>query len=111
MWIMLWLRTCGLPSARREGGWKGFQHLLRRSAQAERRYRLLAKLVGCRSLPIYGPPRNGDYWLIPKGQCGGENVALRIQNVSFEDGLKRTVSWYREMLTIPIAAGNTTQAS
>ncbi len=62
---------------------------------------MLAKLIGFEKPPLYGPPRRGD---IVNSQAD-ISAAMDAMNyrplVGVEDGLERTVAWYRETLKLP----------
>jgi nucleoside-diphosphate-sugar epimerase len=67
-------------------------------------FRILAKLLDFKEEPIYGPPRTGDIRdsladISAAREAFGYGVA-----VSFEEGLRRTVEWYRQQYA-EIAAG------
>jgi len=59
-------------------------------------FRTIRDLVNARVEPIYGPPRPGDV----KDSQAGISKARRLLGyepiVSFEEGLARTVAWYRD---------------
>jgi nucleoside-diphosphate-sugar epimerase len=68
-------------------------------------YGTLAKIIGFAGAPLYGPPRTGD---ILNSQAdisaAAEAIGYKPQ-VSFEEGLKRTIDWYREALEVPVLSG------
>jgi nucleoside-diphosphate-sugar epimerase len=58
-------------------------------------FRTVRELVGARIEPVYGPPRAGD---IRDSQADIQKAKRLLgyePNVSFADGLKKTVEWYR----------------
>ncbi|HEV2274703.1 MAG TPA: SDR family oxidoreductase [Acidobacteriaceae bacterium] len=61
-------------------------------------YRTLAGIIGFDGEPLYEPPRNGDI-LNSQADITAATEAFGYRPVvGFEDGLERTVEWYREML-------------
>ena len=57
---------------------------------------LLRELIGTNVEPIYGPPRPGDV-LHAHADIGRARELLGYEpKVSFDEGLRRTVDWYRE---------------
>ncbi len=64
-------------------------------------YRLAARIIGFDREPLYGPEREGDI-LNSQADISAAAEWLGYQPVvGFEDGLERTVRWYREMLASP----------
>jgi len=62
-------------------------------------YDVLAELIGFEEPPLYGPPRKGDI-LNSHADISAAVEALGYwPKVQFEEGLKRTVTWYREVGT------------
>jgi UDP-glucose 4-epimerase len=61
-------------------------------------YSVLQKLTGCDKAPAYGPPRQGDI----KHSLADITLAEKHLGyktlVKFEDGLARTVNWYKQSL-------------
>jgi UDP-glucose 4-epimerase len=58
-------------------------------------YRLIAELVGFKEPPIFGPPRTGDVQH-SLADITRARVDLGYQpTVGFQDGLRRTIAWYR----------------
>ena len=65
-------------------------------------YRALAEIIGFDREPLYGPHRTGDI-LNSQADISAAAEAFGYQPVvGFEDGLERTVRWYREMLAAPV---------
>jgi nucleoside-diphosphate-sugar epimerase len=65
-------------------------------------YRALASIIGFKQAPLYGPPRNGDVLNSQADISAAATAFGYIPIVAFEDGLERTVRWYRESLaTLP----------
>ena len=59
-------------------------------------FRILAKLLDFKEQPIYGPPRTGDI-LDSLADISAAREAFGYEpQVGFEEGLRRTVEWYRE---------------
>jgi UDP-glucose 4-epimerase len=59
-------------------------------------FRLLARLLEFREQPIYGPPRAGDV-RDSLADISAAREAFGYQPlIGFEEGLRRTVEWYRE---------------
>jgi nucleoside-diphosphate-sugar epimerase len=59
-------------------------------------FRLLARLLDFREEPIYGPPRTGDVRDSLADISAGREALGYQPLVGFEEGLRRTVEWYRE---------------
>jgi len=58
-------------------------------------FQLLCGLTGYRGAPAYGPPRTGDIRdSLADVRLAGELMGYAPQ-VNFEEGLRRTVAWYR----------------
>jgi nucleoside-diphosphate-sugar epimerase len=79
-------------------------------------YRALAKIIGFHEEPVYGPPRNGDV-LNSQADISAAAAAFGYRPlVGFEDGLERTVQWYRETLgygetpDAPVSSGKSAKA-
>jgi UDP-glucose 4-epimerase len=65
-------------------------------------YRALAKLMDFREPPAYGPPRAGDV-RDSLADISAARKALGYEPlVGFEEGLRRTVAWYREEYAEPL---------
>jgi len=59
-------------------------------------FRVLAELLDFKEQPIYGPPRTGDIRdSLADISAAREAFGYRVA-VSFEEGLRRTVEWYRQ---------------
>jgi UDP-glucose 4-epimerase len=68
-------------------------------------YGILARIIGFSGVPLYMPPRTGD---ILNSQADISAAAAAIGYaplVSFEEGLKRTIDWYREAIQVPVVSG------
>jgi UDP-glucose 4-epimerase len=69
-------------------------------------YETMAKIIGFAGPPHFGPPRTGD---ILNSQAdisaAAEAIGYKPQ-VAFEEGLKRTIDWYREALDAPVVLGH-----
>ncbi|MGB7190023.1 MAG: SDR family oxidoreductase [Acidobacteriaceae bacterium] len=66
-------------------------------------YRALAKLLAFREPPTYGPPRAGDV-RDSLADISAARAAFGYEPlVGFEEGLRRTVAWYREQYAAPAA--------
>jgi UDP-glucose 4-epimerase len=67
-------------------------------------YQLLAKLTGFDLPPLYAKSRTGDI-LHSQADISAAAEAFGYRAlVSVEEGLQRTVEWYRETLKIPVAS-------
>jgi len=59
-------------------------------------FQILAELLDFQEQPIYGPPRAGDIQdSLADISAAREAFGYRVK-VGFEEGLRRTVAWYRE---------------
>ncbi len=59
-------------------------------------FRVLAELLDFKEQPIYGPPRTGDIQnSLADISAAREAFGYEVK-VGFEEGLRRTVAWYRE---------------
>jgi nucleoside-diphosphate-sugar epimerase len=66
-------------------------------------YRLLAKLIGYELPPLYAPSRTGDI-LNSQADISAAAQAFGYRPlVGVNEGLERTVEWYRETLNLPAA--------
>lgn len=63
-------------------------------------YKLLQKLTGYTGEPNYGPERSGDIKHSLADITAAENAIGYHPKVGFEDGLRRTVDWYRTELQL-----------
>jgi UDP-glucose 4-epimerase len=59
-------------------------------------FRILAELLDFKEPPIYGPPRAGDIQNSLADISAAREAFGYEPKVSFEEGLRRTVAWYRE---------------
>jgi nucleoside-diphosphate-sugar epimerase len=59
-------------------------------------YRLMAELVGYRHPPQYGPPREGDIRHSYADITLAREALGYDPEVNFQEGLRRTVAWYRQ---------------
>lgn len=59
-------------------------------------FRILAELLDFKETPIYAPPRAGDIQNSLADISAAREAFGYDPEVSFEDGLRRTVAWYRE---------------
>jgi nucleoside-diphosphate-sugar epimerase len=67
-------------------------------------YQLLAKLTGFERAPLYAKSRTGDI-LHSQADISAAAEAFGYRPlVGVEEGLQRTVEWYRETLKIPVAS-------
>jgi nucleoside-diphosphate-sugar epimerase len=67
-------------------------------------YQLLAKLTGFERPPLYAKSRTGDI-LHSQADISAAAEAFGYRPlVGVEEGLQRTVEWYRETLKIPVAS-------
>jgi nucleoside-diphosphate-sugar epimerase len=66
-------------------------------------YRLLAKMIGFELPPLYAESRTGDI-LNSQADISAATEAFGYRPlIGVEEGLQRTVEWYREMLKLPVA--------
>jgi nucleoside-diphosphate-sugar epimerase len=61
-------------------------------------YKVLAELTGFHQPPVYGPPRTGDIQNSLADISAAREAFGYEPSVSFEEGLRRTVEWYRQQL-------------
>ena len=59
-------------------------------------YRIMADLLDFKESPIYGPPRTGDIANSLADISAAREAFGYEPTISFEEGLRRTVAWYRE---------------
>jgi UDP-glucose 4-epimerase len=59
-------------------------------------FHLLAKLLAFGEYPVYGPPRTGDIQNSLADITAAQEAFGYTPEVSFEEGLRRTVAWYRQ---------------
>ena len=59
-------------------------------------FRVLAELLDFKELPVYGPPRAGDIQNSLADISAAREAFGYAVKVGFEEGLRRTVAWYRE---------------
>jgi nucleoside-diphosphate-sugar epimerase len=87
------LSACSAPSAQVAG--KMFNVATGRRVTLNDTCKLLQKLTGYSAMPIYGPERGGDIkHSLADITLAQKHLDYRPQ-VNFEDGLRRTVEWYR----------------
>jgi nucleoside-diphosphate-sugar epimerase len=66
-------------------------------------FRVLADLLGFKEQPIYGPPRTGDIQDSLADISAAREAFGYQPRIGFEEGLRRTVAWYREQYTsVPV---------
>jgi nucleoside-diphosphate-sugar epimerase len=58
-------------------------------------FRALRDIIGGTVEPVYGPPREGDVRDSQADITVAKDLLGYQPTVSFEEGLKRTVAWYR----------------
>lgn len=69
-------------------------------------YAVLAGLLDFKQPVLFGPARNGDV-LDSLADISAAKEAFGYQPlVGFEEGLRRTVAWYREVFAADVSAGN-----
>jgi UDP-glucose 4-epimerase len=61
-------------------------------------YKILAELTGFDQPPIYGPERTGDIQNSLADITAAREAFGYEPLVSFEEGLRRTVEWYRQQM-------------
>jgi UDP-glucose 4-epimerase len=59
-------------------------------------FRVLADLLNFKESPLYGPPRAGDIQNSLADISAAREAFGYEPKISFEEGLRRTVAWYRE---------------
>ncbi len=59
-------------------------------------FQVLADLLDFKEQPIYGPPRTGDIQDSLADISAAREAFGYSPNISFEEGLRRTVEWYRQ---------------
>jgi UDP-glucose 4-epimerase len=59
-------------------------------------YKILAGLIDFKEPPIYAPPRTGDIHNSLADISAAREAFGYEPNIGFEEGLRRTVAWYRE---------------
>ena len=67
-------------------------------------FNVLAELLDFKEKPIYGPTRTGDIQNSLADISAAREAFGYSPAVSFEEGLKRTVAWYREQYTASASA-------
>jgi UDP-glucose 4-epimerase len=63
-------------------------------------YRLLATLLGFEHPPLYGPEREGDVRDSLADISAATEALGYVPRMGFEDGLRRTVAWYRDEFVV-----------
>jgi len=61
-------------------------------------YKILAELTGYTKPPIYGPERTGDIQNSQADITAAREAFGYVPLVSFEEGLRRTVDWYKQQM-------------
>ena len=87
------LLACHAPAERAAG--KAFNVATHRRITLNETYSLLQKLTGYRRAAKHGPEQAGDIKHSVADISRAEQCLGYHPSVSFEDGLKRTVAWYR----------------
>ena len=102
------LLACQAPAARAAG--RVFNVATGRRVSLNETFKLLQGLTGYSGPPAYGPEREGDI-KHSLAEISKAEAALGYKpNVDFEEGLRRTVEWYREtedLQSSAIAPANT----
>ena len=94
--------ACAAPAAQVAG--KVFNVACGGQHTLNQMYQLLAKHIGFDKPPLYGPPRTGDI-VNSQADISAAVAAFGYRPIiSVEDGLHRTVEWYRETLKMPVAS-------
>ena len=96
------LLACGAPAEKVAGKVFnvacGGQHTLKDI------YRLLADLIGFKQQPLFGPARKGDI-LHSQADISAAAAAFGYRPlIGLNEGLQRTVEWYREALKLPVVS-------
>src|SRR5215470_4973545 len=87
------LLACKAPAAEAAG--KVFNVATGRRADLNETFRVLKKLTGYSADAKYGPEREGDIKHSLADISSAENYLGYTPQVNFEEGLRRTVDWYR----------------
>lgn len=87
------LLACAAPAEKVAG--RVFNIACGRRKSLNECYRILADLIGFDQPPLYGPPRKGDI-LNSHADISAAKAFGYEPSVGLEEGLKRTVEWYRE---------------
>jgi nucleoside-diphosphate-sugar epimerase len=96
------LRACAAPAEKVAG--KVFNTACGGQYTLKQIYQLLAKLTGFDRPPLYAKSRTGDI-LHSQADISAAAEAFGYRPlVGVEEGLQRTVEWYRETLKIPVAS-------
>jgi nucleoside-diphosphate-sugar epimerase len=96
------LLACGAPAEKVAG--KVFNTACGGQYTLKQIYQLLAKLTGFERPPLYANSRTGDI-LHSQADISAAAEAFGYRPlVGVEEGLQRTVEWYRETLKIPVAS-------
>jgi nucleoside-diphosphate-sugar epimerase len=96
------LLACAAPAEKVAG--KVFNVACGQQHTLQEIYELLAKLIGFDRPPVYAAPRNGD---IRNSQADISAAAEALDYrplIGVEEGLQRTVEWYRETLKQPVVS-------
>jgi UDP-glucose 4-epimerase len=93
------LLACAAPASRVAG--KVFNVACGDSHSLKEIYRILAQLTGYELPPLYGPARTGDI-LNSQADISAATEAFGYRPlIDLQEGLERTVDWYRETLKLP----------
>ena len=65
-------------------------------------YNILAELAGFTNPPIYGPPRTGDIENSLADISAAREALGYEPRVGFEEGLRRTVEWYKQQMKVAV---------
>jgi UDP-glucose 4-epimerase len=87
------LLACTAPAAKVAG--KVFNVATGQRATLNQTFKLLQELTGYAGAPIYGAERGGDIKHSLADISAAENAMGYQAKVSFEEGLRKTVEWYR----------------
>jgi UDP-glucose 4-epimerase len=90
------LRACVAPAARCAG--RVLNLACGRRVSLNETYRLLQKLTGFGGPVLYGPERAGDIKHSLADIAAAREALDYVPLISFEDGLRKTVAWYRQQL-------------
>lgn len=98
------LLACHAPAEKVAG--KVFNIACGRQHSLNRLYEILAGLIGYKESPRYAPPRLGDIAHSRADISAATQQLGYCPEVSFQEGLSRTVQWYRESLSADSLQGS-----
>jgi UDP-glucose 4-epimerase len=96
------LLACDAPANAVAG--KVFNVACNRQVTLNETYALLKEMTGCQEAANYGPVRTGDIKHSLADIALAKKYLAYSPTVPFEEGLQRTVAWYRERAAKPVGA-------